>query len=283
MGAIVILSNATHLFRFRGDNVNTMNELVNNVIWHSKLSGLNDPFEMFFNFDKDVLKDLSDDDIATIIKDTTYLKENRHAIEACFYYRDLSQIYKFINDTWGGFGVDLLSEFQKDVAVACFTKSYDSRLMWGYYGNGMKGICFAYNKERLKASGIEFSDVIYAREAPKINIYKHVLEKIRGERVTITGDFALIKHEDWIKEEEVRSLKYIKGEGVYRGLPGFEVPLQECCIDAIIIGERLAGDLRVFIENFAQKNGIEVLLAKADLANYKIQLEPYKAMHVLGA
>ncbi|MGU3447606.1 DUF2971 domain-containing protein [Enterobacteriaceae bacterium C34A] len=268
----MILSSATHLFRFRGDNINTINELVNNVIWHSKLSGLNDPFEMFFNSDEEALKKLSHADVATIIKDTKFLKEQGHAIHACFLSGDLSPIHKFINDCWGDFAGNLLKEFQTDVAVACFTKKYDSRLMWGYYGNGMKGICFAYNKERLKASGVEFSNVTYAPEAPKVDIYKHLLEKIRGKPVTITGDFALIKHVDWVREEEVRSLKYIKGDEVYRGLPGFAVPLQECCIDAIIIGERLVGDMRVFIENFAKNNGIELLTAKADFTNYKIQI-----------
>lgn len=270
----MILSSVTHLFRFRGDNINTINELVNNEIWHSKISGLNDPFEMFFKFDADALKQLDKADIATIIKNTHFLKENREAVEECFYRNELEPIYKYITDFWGeGFAVGLLNEFHKSIATACFTKKYDSRLMWGYYGNGMKGLCLAYNKEKLKAAGIEFSDVTYTPEAPKINIYKHLLEKMRGEPVTINGDFSLVKHSDWRCEEEVRSLKYMKGTDIYEHLPGFAVPLQGCCIDAIIIGERLAGDMRVFIENFAKNNGIEMLIAKADFTNYKIQID----------
>ncbi|HHD2829732.1 TPA: hypothetical protein ACNZ78_005345, partial [Klebsiella quasipneumoniae subsp. similipneumoniae] len=74
-------------------------------------------------------------------------------------------------------------------------------------------------------------------------------------------------------EEEVRSLKHKKGDDVYEHLPGFAVPLQGRCIDAIIIGERLAGDMRVFIENFAKNNDIEILVAKADFTNYRIQLD----------
>ncbi|CAH3988412.1 DUF2971 domain-containing protein [Enterobacter hormaechei subsp. xiangfangensis] len=268
------LSAENHLFRFRGDNINTINELVNNSIWHSKISGLNDPFEMFFNFDRDALKQLNKTDIATILKKTKFLEENAKEIERCFYYDDMEPIYKYIDAHWGdGFAIGLLKEFQKSVATACFTKRYDSRLMWGYYGNGMKGICFAYNKEKLKSSGVEFSDVIYTHEAPKINIYKHLLEKMRGEQVTIDAGFSLTKHTDWSGEEEVRSLKYLKGENVYEQIPGFAVPLEKCCVDAVIVGERLAGDMRVFIESFAQKNNIEILIAKADFTNYKIQIE----------
>lgn len=270
----MILSDATHLFRFRGNNINTINELVNNVIWHSKINGLNDPFEMFFSFDEEELKRLSKSDVATIIKGTNFLKEHRQVIEECFYKNDLIPIYDFITRFWGdSFSSGLMNEFQKNVATACFTKNYDSRLMWGYYGNGMKGICLAYNKEKLKASNIEFSDVIYTREAPKVNIYKHLLEKMRGETVTINADFSLFKHSDWEREEEVRSLKYMKGADVYEHLPGFAVPLKDRCIEAIIIGERLVGDMRVFIESFAKNNGIEILIAKADFTNYRIQLD----------
>ncbi|HDW3476899.1 TPA: hypothetical protein RMN44_004461 [Escherichia coli] len=86
-------------------------------------------------------------------------------------------------------------------------------------------------------------------------------------------DFALVKHSDWEREDEVRSLHFLDAEAVYEHQSGIEVPLQGCCIDAIIIGERLSGDMRVFIENFAKKNGIEIMTAKADFTNYKIQLE----------
>ncbi|WP_449550301.1 DUF2971 domain-containing protein [Lelliottia amnigena] len=247
---------------------------MNNSIWHSKISGLNDPFEMFFNFDREALRQFDKSDIAAIIKKTNFLEVHRQDIEKCFFENDLSPIYKYIDDFWDdGFSAGLLREFQSCVATACFTKNYDSRLMWGYYGNGMKGICFAYNKEKLKNSDIEYSDVVYTPDPPKVNLYKHLLERIRGEPVTIDGGFALVKHSDWGSEEEVRSLKYLKGENVYAHQPGCAVTLKECCIDAVIIGERLAGDMRVFIENFAKQNHIEVLIAKADFTNYKIQIE----------
>lgn len=270
----MILSSDTHLFRFRGDNINTINELVNNVIWHSKIGGLNDPFDMIFNLDKDALKRLGKDDVAEIIKDTAFLRENRFEIEKCFFNNKLEPIYAYIYKYWGHeFAESLLNEFQKNVAAACFTKKYDSRLMWGYYGNGMKGICFAYNKEKLKLSGIEFSDVTYSDEAPKIDIYKHLLEQRRGNNLTIDGGFSLVKHRDWEKEEEVRSLRFIKGDGIYEHLPGFAVPLKGSCIDAVILGERLTGDMRTFIDNFAIKNGIQVFEARADFTNYKIQID----------
>lgn len=92
----MILSNDTHIFRFRSDNINTINELVNNVIWHSKVGGLNDPFEMFFNLDVSALKDLEKRDIAALIQKTKFLEKNRAQVEECFFRGDLTPIYNFI-------------------------------------------------------------------------------------------------------------------------------------------------------------------------------------------
>jgi hypothetical protein len=270
----MILSSATHLFRFRGDNINTINELVNNTIWHSKNSFLNDPFDMFYKLDVEALKKFEQPDILTLIERMDRIVGGGDRLRGLLYRGELDEIYQRIDEVWGEkFASGLLVEFQKNVGVASFTKKYDSRLMWGYYGNGMKGICFAYNKVKLKASDIDLLDVAYTPEAPKINIYKHLLEITREEPISMTSDFALVKHADWAGEEEVRSLHYLEGDNIYEHQPGIAVPLQACCIDAIIIGERLGGDMRIFIENFAKKNGIEIMTAKADFTNYKIQLE----------
>ncbi|HDC4531068.1 DUF2971 domain-containing protein [Enterobacter asburiae] len=269
----MIISNDTHIFRFRGDNINTINEMVNNTIWHSKHNGLNDPFELYFTLDNEGLKRLPSKDIAKIIQKSAFLEENRKAIERCFAEGNLSPIYPFIYQFWGGsFGNQLLEDFQKSVALACFTKTYDSRLMWGYYGNGMRGICFAYNKEKLKESDLELEEVHYSDEVPKIDIYKHLVERLRDMPITLNAKFSLRKHSDWAPEQEVRSLKYLKGEEIYGGIPGFAVPLKQNCIDAVIVGERLTGDMRSFIESFTKKNGIQILIAKADLTSYKIHI-----------
>lgn len=269
----MIISSDTHIFRFRGDNINTINEMVNNTIWHSKYSGLNDPFELFFALDNEGLKKLPKNDVAKIIQKSIFLEENRNKIEQCFIKGDLSPVYPFIYKFWGdSFGKQLLEDFQKSVALACFTKTYDSRLMWGYYGNGMRGICFAYNKKKLEESGLELEDVHYSDEVPKIDIYKHLVERLREMPLTLNARFSLRKHSDWAPEQEVRSLKYLKGEEVYEWSPGFAVPLKQNCIDAVIIGERLTGDMRSFIESFTKKNGIQVLIAKADLTSYKIHI-----------
>lgn len=267
------LSRETHLFRFRGDNVNTINELVNNVIWHSKINGLNDPFEMFFKFDYAALKEMPNADLAKLIQKSVYYRNNKETVQQYFLEKNLEPLYQVIYDFWGEKLKDgMLKVFHSSVAVACFTKTYDSRLMWGYYGNGMKGICFAYNKEKLNKCGIEFDDVEYRDTPPKINIFKHVLERLRSNQVTIDGSFSLIKHTDWEKEEEVRSLKLLRKEEYYEHLPGYAFTLNECCIDAVIIGERLTGDMRVFIEGFSRRNNIKLFIAQADFMSYKVQL-----------
>lgn len=273
----MFLSSDTHIFRFRADNQNTVNELTNNIIWHSKAEWLNDPFEMFFNFDSSDVSLLSRDDVAAIIKKSNYLKENSDFIQRCFLSNNLSPIYRFLNDMLGKKTVtNLVKELQRNIVVACFTKAHDSRLLWGYYGNGMQGVCFAYNKEKLIESGIEFDDIDYVQTAPTIDIYKHILEQIRGVPSTINSRFSLTKHDDWRKEEEVRSLKYVSSEDMSESARGYAVQLNNRCIDAVIIGDRLAGEIRDSIANYARVNGIKMFVAKADLSSYKIQFSEEK-------
>ncbi|MBY4838539.1 DUF2971 domain-containing protein [Pantoea sp. DY-5] len=270
----MIVSRDKHLFRFRGDNVNTISELVNKSIWHSKVDGLNDPLELFFNLDADGLSKLGKDDIARIIKNNAAFRQSPNFFRRCFVRNELEPIYNMIREHWNEeFVGEMISEFRQKTAVACFTKTFDSRLMWGYYGNGMKGICFAYNKEKLSNSGLEFTDVKYVDEAPKVNIYKHLAESLSGAKLTIDADFAVCKHKDWEKEEEVRSLKYLKGDDVYKNNPGESILLNENCVDAIIVGERLHGDMRTFLEDYSKRNDIYLLVAKANFNNYKIQIE----------
>ena len=137
----------------------------------------------------------------------------------------------------------------------------------------MKGICFAYNKEKLRESGLEFADVIYSDAPPQIDTYKHLVEKLRDIPITLDTLFSLRKHKDWINEQEVRSLKYLEADELYEHQPGLAVQINPGCIEAIIIGERLAGDMRSFVESYAKKNDIALLIAKADFTSYKVQIE----------
>ncbi|MGK0703305.1 DUF2971 domain-containing protein [Yokenella regensburgei] len=271
------LSSDTHIFRFRADNEYTVKELTENTIWHSKIGELNDPFEMFFNFDMDAVQKLSHGDLALIIKDSTFLKENRSFIELCFVQKKLAAVHRFLNANLGkSTAMSLLETIQSGTVVACFTKKHDSRLMWGYYGNGMKGVCFAYNKSKLIASGIELGDVEYVTSAPSINIYKHMVEMMRGIPCSIDSKFVLAKHSDWIQEDEVRSVRFIDNEHFSKEASGYAVQLDSGCIDAVIIGSRLTGVIRDSIEDFARKNGIKLFEAKADFNSYKIHISEEK-------
>lgn len=271
------LSSDTHIFRFRPDNEYTVKELTENTIWHSKIGGLNDPFEMFFNFDMDAVKKLSADDLALIIKKSNFLKNNSQFIELCFFQKKFGAIHDFLNQSLGkGTAMGLLETIQSGTAVACFTKNHDSRLMWGYYGNGMKGVCFAYNKSRLIASGLEFENVEYVTKAPSIDIYKHMVEQMRGIPFSIDNKFVLTKHSDWAPEDEVRSVKFLDINDLPSDALGHAVKLDNGCIDAVIVGSRLTGSIRDSIEGFARENGIKLFEAQADFNSYKIHISEKK-------
>ncbi|MED5636620.1 hypothetical protein VZ142_02280, partial [Enterobacter hormaechei] len=97
----MILSSATHIFRFRGDNINTINELVNNAIWHSKNSILNDPFDMFYHFDKESLKCFDKSDISTLIDRLDKITGEGGELRELLGENELGKIYQRFDEVWG--------------------------------------------------------------------------------------------------------------------------------------------------------------------------------------
>ena len=95
---------------------------------------------------------------------------------------------------------------------------------------------------------------------PKIDTYKHLVENLRDIPITLDALFSLRKHKDWINEQEVRSLKYLEADELYEHQPGLAVQINPGCIEAIIIGERLAGDMRSFVESYAKEGANKFLI-----------------------
>lgn len=108
-----------------------------------------------------------------------------------------------------------IEKTKRNALVTCFSKRYDSILMWSHYADSHSGVCIEY--ERPESA--EFVDVIYSKRRPKMKIAEMV-SYITA--LTITGDdFGvvkdqkliqdtiypfLVKSDEWKYEQEVRCL-----------------------------------------------------------------------------
>ena len=64
-----------------------------------------------------------------------------------------------------------LDEARKNIYISCFTKRFDSTLMWAHYANQFNGVCIEWDV--MKSSYNEsLVDVKYSKKKPFIDIYK---------------------------------------------------------------------------------------------------------------
>lgn len=269
------------IFRYRSDDFtsteclgNTLNEILENKIWHSTIGNLNDPFEVYFVRDENDIVDLSRNDMALILSNAAILN-NKYSLEyviKSFLNNDLKSLYNDINDAVNYALPSLRDKFRRYVALASFTQIADSRLMWGYYCSGFRGVCLIYNKQKLESAGLTLSKVHYSSTPPKARLSEWIVKQKRNLPLNDMLDFAKTKHIDWVGEQEYRSLSFMGHEDAKQQVSGQLIKLSSNCIDGIIIGEHYHPSALNIILEYATKNNINIYYASADLDNYKVKV-----------
>ena len=64
-----------------------------------------------------------------------------------------------------------LDEARRNIYISCFTKRFDSTLMWAHYANQFNGVCVEWDVIR-SANNESLVDVKYSKKKPFIDIYK---------------------------------------------------------------------------------------------------------------
>jgi hypothetical protein len=112
----------THLYRFRCDNNQSIENLKKNTMWMSSANNFNDPFECRIEFD--------------LYKAMYYDKGQDFQLSKELKEKIRSDQIEF----------DLKAEkLRYGTFIACFTERSDSILMWSHYANFHKGFCIEYN------------------------------------------------------------------------------------------------------------------------------------------
>jgi len=275
----------THIFRYKFDDFTvdkdgrysegySYSELTGGNIWHSSVRGLNDPFELYFSPEKND-NPIENYEFYDIFRDE-YLRRN--ALEPEWMvkkaFENVKEDFKknVIKSVHNGKILDnYLKEVRERLAMACFSERCDSRLMWGYYCKGLKGMCFVYNRQKLIESGLNLRRVEYLDGKPEVNLVRHAYDyKFKKEMGALTA-VTTHKHMEWKHECEYRSLMRINNEeGVIRN--GFIYKLRHNCVDGVILGKMCGEELKTRVRKFARRNHIKVFMAGADLENYVVSI-----------
>lgn len=83
-----------------------------------------------------------------------------------------------------------------ECGVCCFSKSYDSILMWSHYADYNRGVCFKFDVDNIKINGL-FDNITYTKTKP-IYDFKNPMED--------KAKWFFYKNYVWKYEREVRGL-----------------------------------------------------------------------------
>ncbi|MDD4156265.1 MAG: DUF2971 domain-containing protein [Candidatus Cloacimonetes bacterium] len=114
-----------------------------------------------------------------------------------------------------------VKDARNNALISCFSKRYDSILMWSHYGDKHKGICIEFDRPEK-----DFLDVKYSKNRCKFDLgdtTRRVLGYMLSNEEVDVNDKGLIrciskpfivKSLDWKYEEEVRCILSPNSEGV---------------------------------------------------------------------
>ena len=117
--------------------------------------------------------------------------------------------------------IQKVKEARNNALISCFSKRYDSILMWSHYGDKHKGICIEFDRPEK-----DFMDVKYSKKRCKSDLEdttRRVLGYMLSNEEVDVNDKGLIrciskpfivKSLDWKYEEEVRCILSPNIEGV---------------------------------------------------------------------
>ncbi|EMV9318857.1 DUF2971 domain-containing protein [Vibrio vulnificus] len=275
------------VFRYRAMNKNTMKEVLDAKIWHSTTEGLNDPFEFPISLD---WQELERKDVEILTKYALKFDIFNHEEILHLIFNDqIELLYKTIKDNLEKLKSSL-PDYYNSLILCCFSKNYDSPLMWSHYSDGMRGVCIAYNKAKLEASELfKLYPVMYNKVPIKFN-YTHLklvpivddfkfYDYEKNENSIATGyltrlnsyDYLYQKHERWDYEKELRNI--IDPDALKsKPMNGDLIEYPSGAIEAIIIGSKMKAVHKRLVLKYCSKNQIPVLVATPNVEDYSVRV-----------
>jgi len=151
--------------------------------------------------------------------------------------------------------IEKVKEVRNNALISCFSKRWDSILMWSHYGDKHKGICIEFDRPNK-----DFLDVTYSKNRFKFNLEdttRRMLGYMLSNEQVDVNDKKLIKciskpfivkSLDWKYEEEVRCILSSTSDGlINENLKLYNMPTK---ITKIYVGCKVDNDSKEFIELF---------------------------------
>lgn len=241
-------------FRYRSGNEQDIKSISEGIIWMSKPTNFNDPYDSDIGIDINAFND-------------------SFGIRKKTDKSDIKKIEIILNNT--------RENIIKSTYIACFTEEKDNLLMWAHYGDSHRGFCVEYDKNDIvkriqdykKASPSEACLFIPVQYTKRFTVLNGKDDQNREQWVYAFGK----KDEIWKSEKEWRMViskaaKYgeeIKKKGSIRGKDGIE--LADIKPINIYMGFKIKEETENELSQLCQK--LKIGLYKAKKRKYEFGLE----------
>ncbi|WP_429044499.1 DUF2971 domain-containing protein [Aeromonas hydrophila] len=246
------------LYKFHTFNENSISALESYSAWFAKPVTFNDPFEGLY---KEVMNPINEALAAELIR---YILHDRPEYIETLLNSKLEQ-NEWLNEMLIDFCKSMFRTQQAnfhDSGVCCFINDgnvnpYEEPLMWGHYGNGLKGYAIEFESPSLNLfehKNIGAVQVNYENEPPVIDclgLTMRYIKKHNSDGNSIVPEILKImttKSKWWEYENEMRFISFMDGNKL--------IKYNEGAIKSIIIGTKMPEWQKRTIKAIADKHQI---------------------------
>lgn len=246
-----------NLYKFHTFNEHSISALDAYSAWFAKPVSFNDPFEGLY---KEVMNPINEVLAAELV--SYILQDTPEHIEPTL--NSTLERGEWLNELLIDFCKKIIRSQQNnfhDSGVCCFINDgnvnpYEEPLMWGHYGNGLKGFAIQFESLQYKLfehENIGAVQVNYENEPPVIDCLALIMRYIRRHNTndSIVPELLRImttKSKWWEYESEIRFISLMDGNKLFK--------YSEGAIKSIIIGSKMPEWQKRTIKAIADKHQI---------------------------
>ncbi|MFM4707717.1 DUF2971 domain-containing protein [Aeromonas caviae] len=249
------------LYKFHAFNDNSISALEAYSAWFSKPALFNDPFEGLY---KEIMIPLNEELYAELISYMFHDNEETKSVILSPSFMKKEWLMGKMIEFCKGIVRAQQSNFYES-GLCCFINDekvtpYEEPLMWGHYGDGLKGFVIQFESDAMdifEDEKIGAINVRYESEPPVLDCYRLAISALRKHNeeydIAINDILQIIttKSKWWEYEDEVRFISYKNGNKLFKYRDG--------SIKSIIIGSKMSGWQKRTIKAIAEKHQISVI------------------------
>lgn len=284
------------VFKIRGVNKYSLDNLENDTVWVSSPDNFNDPFDSLHLIDSKALLDDKDADaLIDIMLSSGALNEISQAercivgcsdspfdelvkmslIKGRFPHDDYEKLSREIIELMNRISQEHTDELIKTVLkghkVCCFTEDNESILMWSHYGDCHRGVSIEYDVVGNPEQGVaaDLWPVVYSRGIFDATRYMQSAVKGRSFNNLYAFVACLHKSEEWSYEKEWRIVLPLGP-----GHPSYNRMAQKP--KAVYLGAKISDNDKTKIIEISCKKNVPVFQMKLSSNGYSLSSELLK-------